>query len=125
MLGKLPEITQRDMFRPMLKDFINPSHELVLLANTIDWQYFENEYRSYYSEKGAPSVPIRTMVGCLMLKHLYNLGDDRLPEYWVRDVYFQYFCGCVFFEHEFPFNPSDFSHFRNRVGEDSIAKIFA
>ncbi|MDR0296298.1 MAG: hypothetical protein LBH91_09045 [Prevotellaceae bacterium] len=31
------------------------------------------------------------MVGCLMLKHLYNLGDDRLPEYWVRDIYFQYF----------------------------------
>jgi hypothetical protein len=56
-----------------------------------------------------------------MLKHLYNLGDDRLPEYWVRDVYFQYFCGGVFFEHKFPFDPSDFVHFRKRVGESDPA----
>ena len=44
MIGKLPEITQRDLFRPMLKDFIDPSHKLVLLADKIDWQYFENEF---------------------------------------------------------------------------------
>ena len=124
MLGKLPE-NQRELFRTRLEDFINPNHELVLLSKKIDWQYFENEYRSYYSEKGAPSVPIRTMVGSLILKHLYNLGDERLPDHWVCNVYFQYFCGGVFFEYEFPFNPSDFSHFRNRVGEDGIAKIFA
>jgi hypothetical protein len=29
MLGKLPEIKQRDLFRPMLKDFIDPQHKLV------------------------------------------------------------------------------------------------
>ncbi|MEL5719887.1 MAG: transposase, partial [Treponemataceae bacterium] len=59
------------------------------------------------------------------MKHLYNLGDDRIAEYWVRDVYFQYFCGCEFFEHKFPFDPSDFVHFRNRIGEEGIGKIFA
>jgi IS5 family transposase len=37
MLGKLAEITQRDLFRPMLKNFINPKHELVTLAEAIDW----------------------------------------------------------------------------------------
>jgi len=124
MTGKLPE-NQRELFRTRLEDLINPNHELALLSNKIDWQYFENEFKPYYSKVGAPGVPIRTMIGCLMLKHLYNLGDERLPEYWVRDVYFQYFCGSVFFEHEFPFDPSDFTHFRNRVGEDGIAKIFA
>ena len=65
------------------------------------------------------------MVGCLLLKHLYNLGDERIPEYWVRDVYFQYFCGGVFFAHKFPFDPSDFVHFRNRAGVQGMAKIFA
>ena len=65
------------------------------------------------------------MVGCLLLKHLYNLGDERIPEYWVRDVYFQYFCGGEFFEHKFPFDPSDFVHFRNRIGEAGVGKIFA
>jgi len=124
MLGKLPA-NQRELFRTRLEDLINPNHELALLAKTIDWQYFENEFKPYYSDKGAPGVPVRTMVGCLLLKHLYNPGDEKIPEYWVRDVYFQYFCGGVFFEHEFPFNPSDFAHFRKRVGEAGIAKIFA
>lgn len=125
MLGKSPIKFQRDLFRPILDDFIDMEHELVLLANRIDWAYFEKEFAPYYSDQGAPSVPVRLMVGCLMLKHLYNLGDERIPEFWVRDVYFQYFCGGVFFEHKFPFDPSDFVHFRNRVGEDGIGKIFA
>ena len=125
MIGKLPEKGQRELFRPMLEDFIDMSQELVLLSERIDWDYFEREFSVYYSSKGAPSVPIRLMVGCLLLKHLYNLGDDRIPEFWVRDVYFQYFCGGIHFEHKFPFDPSDFVHFRNRVGEDGISKIFA
>jgi IS5 family transposase len=66
MLGKLPA-NQRELFRTRLEDLINPNHELALLAKAIDWEYFENEFKSYYSDKGAPSVPIRTMVGCLML----------------------------------------------------------
>jgi len=51
-----------------LEDLINPSHELALLAKTIDWDYFENEFKVYYS---------------------------------------------------------DFVHFRKRVGESGIAKIFS
>jgi IS5 family transposase len=125
MIGKLQPNDQRDLFRTRLEDLINPNHELALLSKKIDWAYFETAFASYYSEKGAPSVPIRTMVGCLLLKYLYNLGDERIPEYWVRDVYFQYFCGGVFFEHKFPFDPSDFCHFRKRVGDEGIAKIFA
>jgi IS5 family transposase len=125
MLGKSPIKSQRDMFRPMLEEFIDMRHELVLLGNKIDWKYFENEFAPYYSDNGAPSVPIRLMVGCLMLKHMYNLGDERIPGAWESNPYFQHFCGGVFFEYKFPFDPSDFVHFRNRVGEDGIGKIFA
>jgi len=110
------------MFRPILEDFIDMGHELVLLSNKIDWGYFEQEFASYYSENGAPSVPIRLMVGCQMLKHLYNLGDDRIPRAWESNPYFQYFCGGVFFGHKFPFDPSDFVHFRNRVGQRASRK---
>jgi IS5 family transposase len=124
MLGKLQE-NHRELFRTRLEDLINPHHELALLANRIDWCYFENEFKSYYSAIGAPSVPIRMMIGCLLLKHLYNLGDEKIPEHWIQNVYFQYFCGGVFFEHKFPFDPSCFVHFRNRVGEEGISKIFA
>lgn len=107
MIGKLPEKEQLDLFRPRLIDFIDMNHELVLLSESIYLDYLEGELSGYYSPLASPSVPIRLMVGCLLLKHLYDLGDDRLPEYRVRDVSFQYFCGGVFFEHKFPFDPSD------------------
>jgi len=125
MLGKLPKIIQRDLYRPMLKDFIDPQHKLALLADSIAWDSIEEDFAAYYSQGGAPSVPLRLMVGCLILKHLYNLGDETLPERWEQDSYFQYFCGMTFFEHHFPFDPSDFVHFRKRVGESGIGKIFA
>lgn len=126
MLGKLPTNRDRELFRTRLEDLIDPQHELVLLAEKIDWSYFENAFKEYYSDKASrPSVPIRVMVGCLILKQMYNLGDETFPKTWVRDVYFQYFCGGLFFEHKFPFVPNDFSQFRKRVGEEGIAKIFA
>ena len=65
MLGKLPEKGQMDLFRPMFDSFIDECHELVVLANAIDWSYFEKEFSCYYSEFGAPSVPLRQIIGCL------------------------------------------------------------
>jgi hypothetical protein len=37
MEGKLLDTKQRELFRPMLNDIINKRHELVLLADAIDW----------------------------------------------------------------------------------------
>jgi transposase, IS5 family len=64
------------------------------------------------------------MVGSLMLKRIYNLGDETLVEAWIRDPYMQYFCGGGHFEHKFPCDPSDFVHFRKRLGKKGIEKIF-
>ncbi|MDR2469170.1 MAG: hypothetical protein LBD27_01650, partial [Tannerella sp.] len=53
---------------------------MVLLANAIDWNWFENEFKSLYSDKPSrPTMPIRLMIGVLMLKHLYKLGDEKIP----------------------------------------------
>ena len=60
-----------------------------------------------------------------MLKHLKNLGDETLAKAWIENPYMQYFCGMRCFEHEFPFDPSDFCHFRKRIGESGFEKIFA
>jgi IS5 family transposase len=80
MLGKLPDRNQREIFRPMLEEMIDKGHELALLADTIDWQYFEKEFSSLYSNVGQSSIPIRLIVGCLLLKHLKNLGDETLAK---------------------------------------------
>lgn len=124
MLGKTKKILQKNIFRPHLSDFINKDHELVLLSDKIDWQYFEDEFASLYSTKGRPSMPIRLMVGCLLLKRIYNLGDETLANAWVMNPYMQYFCGMNHFEHQFPCDPSDFVHFRKRIGEAGVEKIF-
>lgn len=124
MIGKTPNQQQTDLFRPLLSTFIDMNHELVLLAQKLDWAGMEKDLSVYYSTKGQPSVPIRMMAGCLILKQLYNLGDETLAKAWVMNPYMQYFCGESHFQHTFPFDPSDFVHFRHRIGESGVNTIF-
>lgn len=125
MIGKSPRRDEPELFRPpLLSDFIDMSHELVLLSERIDWSYFEREFSPLYSRTGKPAMPVRLMVGCLLLKHMYNLGDETLASAWVMNAYMQYFFGEAFFQHRFPCDPSDFVHFRRRIGEGGVEKIF-
>ncbi|MGD9994841.1 MAG: transposase, partial [Salinivirgaceae bacterium] len=112
MIGKSPNQSQMNLFQPLLKEFINMNHEMVLLAHKIDWKYFEETFSGYYSNTGQPGMPIRLMVGCLMLKRLENLGDETLAQAWIMNPYMQYFCGEAHFQHKFPCDPSDLVHFR-------------
>ena len=50
------------------------------------------------------------MSGLLILKQLYDLGDETVMEAWVRDPYMQYFCGEAHFQWVFPCDPSDLVH---------------
>lgn len=125
MVGKSKPQNQRDLFNPMLIDFIDRKHELVLLADAIDWSYFEKEFSPLYSNVGTSSMPIRLMVSVLLLKRIYNYGDETLAKAWVMNPYMQYFSGESIFRHEFPCDPSDFVHFRKRLGEEGVEKIFA
>jgi IS5 family transposase len=40
-----------------------------------------------------------------------------MPAAWVYDAYFQHFTGEEFFQHEFPHERSDLSHWRKRLGD--------
>ncbi len=124
MKGKLPSQQQKNLFRPILKEIINPRHELVVLAQKIDWIYFEDSFSSLYSHTGQPGTPIRTMVGLLLLKRIYNLGDETVMDQWLQNPYFQYFCGEAEFQWEYPCDPSDMVHFRKRIGKSGAEKIF-
>ncbi|MCB4235606.1 hypothetical protein LDL59_12245 [Kaistella anthropi] len=55
MLGKNPEKLP-ELFRPMLIDFIDNTHELVLLAEKVDWNYFEKEFASYIPRKETQAI---------------------------------------------------------------------
>jgi IS5 family transposase len=80
MVAKISNNNQASLFYDNLINIINKKHPLVLLADKIDWKYFENEFSKYYSKRGRPAMPIRFMVGCMILKHFYNVGDEKLVE---------------------------------------------
>src|SRR5471032_1269374 len=106
-----------DLFRARLDQIINLKHELVLLAGRIDWDWIDGEIAPLYSEHGRPGIETRFMIGLLLLKHIYGLSDEGVCERWVHDPYFQFFSGEEFFQHAFPHERSDLSHWRKRLGD--------
>src|SRR6476619_7551829 len=106
-----------DLFRARLDQIINMKHELVLLAGKIDWDWIDGEIAPLYSENGRPGIETRFMIGLLLLKHIYGLSDEGVCERWVHDPYFQFFTGEEFFQHTFPHERSDLSHWRKRLGD--------
>jgi transposase, IS5 family len=124
MLKKLPVQPQLEIFKTVLTSFIHPEHELCLLAKKIDWESLEVEFAPLYGKVGRPSVPIRTIVGLLLLKQMYSLGDETVVERYLENPYWQHFCGEVYFQYKLPFDPSDFVHFRHRIGPEGMKRIF-
>jgi IS5 family transposase len=123
MKGKIPKNPQLNVFRIPLVNVINMNHELVLLAQKIDWDKVEKEFSVYYPGLGRPAVPIRKMVGSMLLKQMYNLGDETFVARWIENPYWQYFCGETYFQYDKPYDPSEFVHFRKRIGEVGAQKI--
>ena len=117
MRPKKPETTgEGDLFRARLEQIIDLKHELVQLAGTIDWDWIDREIAPLYSDKGRPGIETRFVIGLLLLKHIYGLSDEGVCERWVYDPYFQHFTGEKFFQHEFPHERSDLSHWQ-RLGD--------
>ena len=106
-----------DLFRARLDQIINLKHELAQLASKIDWDFIDGEIAPLYSDKGRPGIETRFVIGLLLLKHIYGLSDEGVCDRWIYDPYFQHFTGEEFFQHEFPHERSDLSHWRKRLGD--------
>ncbi|MFK4504954.1 hypothetical protein ABIF81_000132 [Bradyrhizobium daqingense] len=109
-----------DLFRSRLDQIINMRHELVLLAGRVDRDWIDGEIAPLYSDNGRPGIATRFMIGLLLLKHIY----EGVCERWVHDPYFQFFTGEEFFQHVFPHERSDLSHWRKRLG-DKLERLLA
>ena len=107
-----------------LLEQLNPKAPLLLLAKKLPWEMFERDFAPLYADKGHPAKPIRLMVGLLLLKQIERLSDERVVEAWVQNPYYQAFCGMEYFQWKFPCDPSELVHFRKRIGETGIEKIF-
>jgi IS5 family transposase len=107
-----------------LESMLDPKQALYLLSNKIDWDSITEWFKDHYSKTGRPSKNIRLMVSLLILKRIYNLGDETIVESWVQNPYMQYFSGEKTFQWKMPCDPSDLVHFRKRIGKEGVEKIF-
>jgi len=83
--------TQYDLFKIALADLLDPRHELVLLAENIDWQALDTAFGEFSADdKGAPALPIRLVAGLHYLKHAFGHSADCIGP-WVRPTTSQYF----------------------------------
>ena len=115
---------QASMFEdqgPLLSDFIDMKHPLVRMADSMQWEHFENHWSALHSDAGGPLANSgRRVAGLLMLKHMEALSDERLMEMWVSNPYYQYFCGETRFQHRPPSNPATLVRWRQRLGEEGL-----
>lgn len=126
MLRATEQHHQTSFFGNDLMDQLDPKDPLLLLAKVIPWQEFEKAFSGEYTQgTGRPSIPIRVMVGLLMLKQLENLSDERVVLAWKQNPYYQVFCGIKNFQNTLPCHATELVHFRKRIGKDGVEKIFA
>jgi len=123
MKSKSPNQAQKSFLYQGLKEILNPKEPLYQLADKIPWEEIEKEFEKYYIDFGRPAKPVRLMVSLLLLKQMYDLGDETVVERWVQNPYWQYFSGEKEFQWKVPLAPSDFVHFRKRIGEEGVKKI--
>ena len=78
MKSNTPYTTSDDLYRSRLDQMINLRHELVILANQIDWQHIDNQLIPLYSSTGRPAISSRLMVGLHLLKQIHKLPNDAV-----------------------------------------------
>ncbi len=115
---------QHDMFRSRLDQIIDLSHEKVVLAAKIDWQFLSETFGAAYTDRPShPALSTRLMAGLQILKYADDLSDEELCARWVENPYYQYFCGEEFFRHDLPFDRSSMTRWRQRQGEDRLQAL--
>jgi IS5 family transposase len=105
-------------------DVLDINDPLIALADTINWDIFEEGFKKYYADDGRAAKPIRLMVGLLLLKQIENLSDDNIVLQWKRNPYYQYFCGYTDYQPTVPCHSTDLVYFRKRIGKEGVELIF-
>jgi len=125
MPPKKLKLRDDELFRMQLVNMIDMEHPLVKLAGMIDWSRFDEAYGRFYTQKGRPGLSTRLMAGLHLLKHMEGLSDEAVCKRWVKNPYFQYFCGEQFFCHKLVLDRSSMTRWRGRIGADKLELLLA
>jgi len=109
----------------LVQQLLDPAHELLVLAQHIEWEAITEALRPFYRPRGRRAKAIRLMVGLHLLKHRYHLSDEAVVQGVHENVYWMAFCGIdlgTVLEHAQPGEPlqwveaSTLSKWRKRLG---------
>jgi transposase, IS5 family len=115
---------QDQIFKSRLSNQLGQNHPLVQLSKLIDWKDLEQKFSELFVDGvGQPAKPVRLIVGIFMLQHMYGISDENIVYRWVENPYWQFFCGYDFLQHEIPIHPTSLIRWRQRLGEEGLAKI--
>jgi IS5 family transposase len=125
-MGPKPTLpSSGDLNRSRLDQILDHRHELFQLADLIGWDHFDQEFGRFYRPLGRPAKPTRLMVGLSYLQHTINLSDEAVVQNWIENPYWQWFCGCEYFQHELPCDPSSLTRWRKRLGPEGLETLLA
>jgi IS5 family transposase len=140
-------MSTEDFFRARLDSMIDLRHPLAVLSTKLPWPGIEAalavkfahqdrpakaamveglfgmeavEFGGGVCRAGRPRLPIRLMAGLLYLKNSFDLSDEELVARWAENVYWQHFCGLVYFEPRLPCDATQIGRFRRAIGEDGM-----
>jgi len=84
---------QYDIYSHLFQDPLQKNHELLLLADRVDWDDITDRLLPYYSRRGRRPKKIRLMVGLHVLKHRFDVSDEEVVQGLHENVYWMGFCG--------------------------------
>ena len=87
-----PVLGQTDLFRSRFENLVDHNHELVLLAEKINWPFFDDKFgRDFSDDNGRPALRTRLMVGLQYLKYIYNESNEDVVKRFLGNPYWQFF----------------------------------
>lgn len=111
----------------LIEEQLDPEHELLLLANKLDWEAIHEVVKPYYKLIGRNGKDSRLMVGLLILKHRLKLSDEGVVSGLRENVYWRTFCGLSgqlgIWRHETILDSTSLTKFRQRLGAKGLVQV--
>lgn len=106
-------------FRNDFFESLDPTNRWVKLSQAINWDELASIYRqSMSTNKGAPGIDARIIIGAIIIKHKEKLDDRGTIEAIQENPYMQYFLGLDEYTYKPVFDPSLFVTIRYRLGNE-------
>lgn len=102
---------------------LNLENRWIKLSKQIPWEKLERVYKGYFSNIGRPGTDCRLMISLLIVKHIGNLSDEGVVEYFYENPYVQYLCGYESLVVKKIIDVSTLTKIRKRLGVKFLKKF--